>query len=202
MAIMLDLAAIKKIGDVLEWIATLGEKEIRGVKEHIRELIGHLSASVVSLWDAAKEITRLKKSEFTKDSFNAIYDYFVGFYIQPGEISAARTHCSVVARDLERIKVKFAKALHTDLGRWEEAEGRFREIIGGDSMLLETYDASIAKLKLHLDVIRQRLDAGQISEAEVEYFKLKDKLLSDVLQMRAGISKMNEAYAHLERISG
>jgi hypothetical protein len=55
--ILLDLATIKQKASVLGWIATLGEKEVRGVKDHIRELIGHLSTSVVGLWDAAKEIT-------------------------------------------------------------------------------------------------------------------------------------------------
>jgi hypothetical protein len=199
---MLDLTSIKEIGSVLNWIATLGKKEIQGVKEQIRELIGHLSASVVSLWDAAKEITRLKEGEFTKESFNEIYDYFIGFYLQPGEISSARTHCSVVARDVGRIKVQFAKTLHTDLGRWAEADEKFQTITNADSALLETYDASLNKLKLHLDVIRQRVEANQIAEAEAEYFKLKDKLRSDVLEMREGISKMNTAYAHLERIAG
>jgi hypothetical protein len=199
---MLDLTSIKEIGSVLNWIATLGKKDIQGVKEQIRELIGHLSASVVSLWDAAKEITRLKEGEFTKESFTEIYDYFIGFYLQPGEISSARTHCSVVARDVGRIKVQFAKTLHTDLGRWAEADEKFRTITNADSALLETYDASLAKLKLHLDVIRQRVEASQIVEAETEYFKLKDKLRSDVLEMREEISKMNAAYAHLERISG
>ena len=66
---MLNLTVVRMLADMLGWFSTLGRSDLVGVKENVRELIGHLSASIVSLWDAAKEITRLKEGQFTKGSF-------------------------------------------------------------------------------------------------------------------------------------
>jgi len=199
---MLDLTIIRTLADVLKWFSTLGQHDLMGLKENVRELIGHLSASIVSLWDVTKEVTRLSKGQFTRESYDDVYDYFTTYYLQPGAISQARTHCQVVERDLKRIKFKVARILHTDAGKWAEAEQQFEAIAHGDLDVLQGYEQALGELKRHLDKIKMDLDAGRISEAETAYFDLKGKLRADVLQMREGVNKMNEAYAHVEGISG
>ena len=199
---MIDLTIIKTIAGALDWLLTLGSKDVNRVKEQVKELISHLSASAVSLWDAAKEISRLKEDQFDKQSFMDVYDYFTGFYLAPEHISAARTHCHVVERDLDRIAFKFAKVLRTDLGKWREARTQFQAIIDADEVILLTYERSIEQLKNHLDQIKADFDARRSAVARKNYFALKEKLRSDVNEMKKTVTKIEAAYNHIERISG
>jgi DNA repair exonuclease SbcCD ATPase subunit len=199
---MIDLTIVKTITGALDWLLTLGARDVKHVKEQIKELISHLSASAVSLWDATKEISRLQENQFNKQSFIDVYDYFTGFYFAPEHISAARTHCTVVARDLERIKFKLAKILRTDLGKWKEADTQFQAIIDADEEILKTYQTSIEELKTHLDQIKADFDARRPAAAKKSYFGLKEKVRSDLNAMKKTLSKIEAAYNHIERIAG
>jgi hypothetical protein len=157
---MLDLSSIKASVDAIAWIATLGGSDVRNVRDETDELLQELSRSLKSLWDVTREITRLSPSDFNEKSFEAVYDYFKGFYLDPADISKARTHCGNVERTVGRIKFKLASILHTDMGKWEETSQHLGTIIGQDGNILDSYDRSIAVLNAVLQDIYERLVQG------------------------------------------
>jgi hypothetical protein len=73
---MLELKTINSIIESLEWILTLGKSEIVDVKKETNEVIKELSKSLINLWDATKEITKISKVDLTKEKFEDRWDYF------------------------------------------------------------------------------------------------------------------------------
>src|SRR5262249_9722910 len=123
---------VKAIVKALTWLLTLGRSDLNHMKSETRELIDHLTASLKSRWDAVKQVTSLDANTFSKHAFAPVYDYFTDYYVAPENTRAAKTHCGMVERDLKRIKFKLAKLLHTDLGKWGEADQHFAQIVGQD----------------------------------------------------------------------
>jgi soluble cytochrome b562 len=200
--VMLDLSSIKEIVSQLSWLLTLGASETKHVKTQLEELVHHLSASLVSLWDATCEITRLTEADFTKDRFEVVHDYFFSFYLAPGQISKARTHCAEVKRDIQRIKFKLARILHTDVGKWADAEERFRRIVDEDGIILSSYQHCMDELKRHLDTIHDSLKQGNLDAAKRDYFSLKNSLRDDIAEMDQGVKTMEATLEHIRGIIG
>jgi len=197
---MLDLASIKEIVATLSWLLTLGASEIKHVKFQTEELIHHLSASLVSLWDVTLQVTRLTEQDFSRQNFESISDYFFRFYLDPANISKARTHCGEVARDIDRILFKLTTILRTDIGKWDEAKKNFDKIVYDDGKILSSFQRSIDTLKAELEAVRDKLNAGDIDAAKHLYFGLKGKLTADITKMNASVKVMQQALEHVRRV--
>jgi hypothetical protein len=199
---MFEFTTIKGIIDSFSWILTLGKSELVHVKSETNEVISELSKSLRSLWDVTKEIANLSEVDLTKEQFEDRWDYFFSFYVGDQNISAARTHCGNVMRDVERIKFKLAKILHTDIGRWRDVDKALISIIEEDPVILENYDACIASLENRMSEIRGHFDAGDVVLARQSYATLKQDIEDDIRQLREGIVTMEQAIDHVNRISG
>ena len=139
---MLDLASIKEIAAALTWLLTLGASEIKHVKIQTEELIQHLSASLVNLWDVTLQVTRLTEQDFNRQNFEDVWNYFFRYYLDPENISKARTHCGEVARDIDRITFKLTTILRADIGKWSEAKEKFKQIVDEDGIILFSFQHS------------------------------------------------------------
>lgn len=198
---MLKLTSIQEIIKALVWISSLGLSEVKGAKDDIKELISQLSSSLVNLWKVVKTVTAIDESEFTNKRFEDIYDYFVEYYVGDWNISQARTHCGDVERTAKRIKSKFVRVLHTDIGKWEEVEEQLKLIVNCDGEILQEYDASINKIDSSLREIKDLLK-GNSSIGEQKYFSLKKEIEDDIKQLKKGVNVMEQAFNHINRIVG
>jgi len=193
----MDLSGIKATVAAIQWLLTLGRSELRQVRTDTEELLNDLRKSLVNLWDVTTEVTKLAPKDLTADSFRPVYEYFVRFYLDPQSISAARTHCGHIARDVDRITFKLSSLLHTDLGRWQDARRKLGEVVNGDSMLLASYDACIQDLDDRLTVISDFFEQGKDDAAREAYRSLRMELRPDVRRLRTYVAKMEQASQHL-----
>jgi hypothetical protein len=101
---------------------------------------------------------------------------------------------------LERITFKLAKVLRTNLGKWKEADTHFQAIIDADPVFLGAYQMSIEQLKKHLDQIKADFDARRPAAAKKSYFALKEKVRSDLIEMKKTLTKIEAAYNPLNAL--
>ena len=105
----MDLTFADAAGKTFLWLLTLGKSELRAVRTDVEELINDLRKSLVSLYDLAKVITDADSAGLEARTFAPVYDYVNRFYLNPQDLSAPRTHCGYVSRDVDRIMFKFSK---------------------------------------------------------------------------------------------
>jgi hypothetical protein len=193
----MDLISITGIAKALEWFVMLGRRELRQVRGDAEELLGDLRKSLVNLWDVATEVTRLDPSNLTMQTFQPVYDYFTRFYLDPKSISAARTHCAYVERDIDRLTFKLGKLLHSDLGRWSDAKKHLNDVIVNDVVLITSYDRSIAEIHKHLQAIDAAFQTGDVAKARTTYAAMRESLRPDILQLNKVVAAMEKANQHL-----
>ena len=193
----MDMSSIVGIAKALEWFLTLGRSELRQVRADAEELLGDLRKSLVNLWDVATEATRPDPSELTMQTFQPVYDYFTRFYLNPENISAARTHCGYVERDIERLTFKLGTLLHTDLGSWSDAKMHLSDVIVNDVVLITFYDRSINEIHEHLQAIDSAFRAGDVATARTKYAAMRQSLRPDILQLEKFVAAMEKANQHL-----
>lgn len=197
----MDLTTAVGIGKSLEWFLTLGRSELRQVRGDAEELLNDARKSLVSLWDVATEVTRIDPDDLTKQNFKAVYEYFTQFYLNPENISAARTHCGYVKRDVQRLTFKLGKLLNTDLGRWKEAETHLNDIIVNDPVFIGSYDRSITEIHEHLQAINESFRAGDVPKARKQYATMCKSLRPDIMQLKELVTTMEKANQHLWSIT-
>ena len=198
----MDLISSAGIAKAFEWFATLGRAELRQVRHDAEELLGDMRKSLVSLWDVATEVTRLEPEELTTQTFKTVFEYFVRFYLNPTNISAGRTHCGNVERDVERITFKLSALLHSDLGRWSDAKSHLNDVIVNDIVITTSYDRSIAEIHQHLQAINQAFQVGDDATARTRYSAMCTSLKPDILQLEQYVAVMEKANRQLWSISG
>ena len=97
-------------------------------------------------------------------TFQPVYDYFTQLS-QSRNISAARTHCGYVERDIDRLTFKLGTLLHSDLGHWSDAKMHLSDVIVNDIVLITSYDRSIAEIHQPLQTIDTAFRAGDVATA-------------------------------------
>lgn len=197
----MDLISASGIWKAFEWFLTLGRTELRQVRTEAEELLGDLRKSLVNLWDVATEVTRPDPNDLTMQNFKPVYDYFVRFYINPDNISAARTHCGYVERDIDRLTFKLGILLHSDLGRWSDAKLHLNEVIVNDIVLITSYDRSIAEIHQYMQAIDTAFQAGDAATARTRYAAMRNSLKPDILQLEKFVAAMEKANQHLWNVT-
>lgn len=193
----MNLTMANQAGKAFMWLLTLGKSELRAVRTDVEELINDLRKSLVSLYDLASVVTGIEPSQLDRGSFDPIYDYVTKFYLNPQDISAARTHCGYVARDVQRIMFKLGNLLHSDLGRWAEAQMKLDMIIGGDGELIESLEQTVAEVRTKLEEIRSALISGDTTRARSIYTGYRESLKPAIAALGKDIDAMDLANRHL-----
>jgi hypothetical protein len=137
----------------------------------------------------------------TQATLQPVYDYFTRFYLNPESISAARTHCGYVERDIDRLTFKLGTLLHSDLGRWSDAKMHLSDVIVNDIVLTTSYDRSIAEIHQHLQDIDAAFRSGDVATARITYAEMCKSLRPDILQLEKFVTAMEKANQHLWRVT-
>jgi len=198
---MLDLTTARPIVEGLNWMITLGSSEIKNVKVEMRELLGHLSKSLLSLWDVTQQVSSLSDEHFA-NGFESVYTYFKRFYYDPENLERARTHCTDVSRDVDRITFKLSMLFRTNLGKWSDAEECLRLCLLGDASYIEEYNKNFETLNRELSTVHALVREGKEEEAEQAYRGLRQRLCDDMDHLNAYIKRLREADDHIRRIVG
>ena len=203
---MLDLGTISTIIGAISWLHSFGKEDIKDVKKETTELLNDLSKSLVNLYDLteaigslSKKASRLSDVEFV-EAFENVQDYASRFYFDQSTISSARTHCSAVQRDAERIKFKLVKFLRTNIGKWDEANQHLDNIIHDDGRIMHDYDSNMSRLKQELSEVSTLLQNRKTVEARQKYEALGNALQDDLNQLREGVDRMQAAFTHMRDI--
>jgi hypothetical protein len=187
----------EEAGKTFLWILTLGKSELRAVRTDVEELINDLRKSLVSLYDLAKVITDIDAANLDARTFAPVYDYVDRFYLNPQDLSAARTHCGYVSRDVDRIMFKLGKLLHSDVGKWKEAQQQLVAVIGADGAILDSLDSTVTDIRAKLDAVNTHLMAGNVPAARNFYSQLSATLKPDVVALGKYVDAMDRANRHL-----
>lgn len=198
----MDLSFAASAGKTFLWLLTLGKSELLAVRTDVEELINDLRKSLVSLYDLAKVITDVDPALLDAGTFRPVYDYVNRFYLNPENLSAARTHCGYVERDVERIMFKMGRLLHSDLGRWNEAYSQVSVVVGADGAILDTLENTIADVRRNLDQIISLIAVGDLPSARKLYTEFSASLKPDVVALGQHVDSMDQANRHLWRITG
>ena len=193
----MDLKFAEAAGKTFLWLLTLGKSELRAVRTDVEELINDLRKSLVSLYDLAKVITDADPSGLTARTFAPVYDYVNRFYLNPQDLSAARTHCGYVSRDVDRIMFKLGKVLHSDVGKWSEAHQQLNAVIGADGAILDNLDSAVTDIRSKLDTVNALFVAGDVPKARAVYSQLCNTLKPDVVALGKHVDAMDQANRHL-----
>src|SRR5712692_6484411 len=149
---MFDMNTVKPIVEGMKWLVTLTAAEIKNVKDETQQLLGHLSASLIGLWEVTKEVSKLSDQDF-KTGFPAVYEYFKKFYYDPKAFEQVRTHCSDLKRDEGRISFKLSKFLRTDIGKWKDANQKLQFSLLEDASYIVDYQQNFELLNTRLNEI-------------------------------------------------
>jgi hypothetical protein len=193
----MNLMFAEEAGKTFLWILTLGKSELRAVRTDVEELINDLRKSLVSLYDLAKVITDIDAANLDTRTFAPVYDYVDRFYLNPQDLSAARTHCGYVSRDVDRIMFKLGKLLHSDVGKWKEAQQQLVAVIGADGAILDSLDSTVTDIRAKLDAVNTHLMAGNVPAARNFYSQLSATLKPDVVALGKYVDAMDRANRHL-----
>jgi hypothetical protein len=181
---------------------SFGASDLKSVRDETDQLIRDLSASLVNLWDVVSTLSGMKPDELQPESFEKLYQYFYRFYLGPENLSAARTHCGNVERAVGKIKFKLSQFLHTDLGKWAEADSKLSAIVTADPVILGEYDQVIESIHQQLKEVRKAFASGDHQKARGLYAELLTGLEPDIEGMRKGVARMKESLEHVRKISG
>jgi len=193
----MDLTFAEGAAKTFTWLLTLGKSELRAVRRDVEELINDLRKSMLSLYDVAKVITDLDSNQVDAKTFQPVYDYVNRFYLYPENLSAARTHCGYVERDVARIMFKLGGLLHSDIGRWNEAYNYVGMIVGADGAIVDTLEQTIAAIRTQLDQVNTLIKAKDLAAACKAYGDLAESLKPDVVALSQHVDSMDKANRHL-----
>jgi hypothetical protein len=201
MITIFDPLSLKAYVDAFAWLITLGASEVKGAKKDIEQLIDLIAVSLLSFHDLAKEISRTEASTLTSKSFRDIHDYFRTFYFGQLNVSKARTHCGDVERQIDKITFRFARLLHTELGKWKAAKKHFSQITHGDGAIIQAFEGATLRLDFEFKVIAQLLNDRKTKEARARYAALRATVDTEADEINKAVTAMRKAYSHVQRIA-
>jgi len=197
----MDLSFAEGAAKTFAWLLTLGKSELKAVRTDVEELINDLRKSLVSLYDLAKVITDLPPNKLNARTFAPVYDYVNRFYLNPENLSAARTHCGYVERDVNRIMFKLGSLLHSDLGKWKDVYQHVGDIVGADGAIIDTLERTIADIRRKLDGVNRLINIGDLPAARKEYSALSTSLKPDVVKLGEHIDTMDKTNRHIWKMT-
>jgi hypothetical protein len=189
--------AIKEFLGPLQWFLTLGKSDTDHIHNELQDLLHHTSQSLKTLTELSEVMYEIKREEFNMESFGKIYAHCLNNLIGFPE---ARTHCTDIQRDLNRINFKLTKYLRAEWGTWKSLNKTFERLASADEDFLRYFEEDLKKVEERLRTVFRLLDNEHKEEAWKEYQVLRASLLQDHDQVRTELRKLAEAENHVRRV--
>jgi len=196
---MLELTAIKELGETFLWFLTLGRSDAKQIRDELQDLLSHCSQTLKSLGELTEALYKMKPQEFTEESFLPIYFHCINNYTSPDAARRARSHCTDIQRDVARIHFKLTKILRAEVGSWKSLDEAFRKVADADENFLDQFEKDMSQVDKELtEVVNLLRETPQ--EAWRKYEQLRSTLLNDLAGMSKEFKNMRQAEDHIRRV--
>ena len=165
----------------------------------LQDLLNHCSQTIKSSAELAESLYKLKPEEFSEDTFLPVYFHCVTNYTSPEAARHARSHCTDIMRDVERIKFKVTKILRTEIGHWTSLDEAFAKFSNADDDFLDQFEKDMQLVDAELQQIFNLIQTNQ-QAAWQKYDQLRITLAADLAKLSGEFRKMREAEDHVRKV--
>ena len=210
-----QIANFKKALEALSWFTTLGANDTKHVRDEILDLLHHSSKSLKTLNDLAETLEPVIRKNFNKEFFRSIYFHCLNNFTNPEAAKQARTHCTDIARDINRISFKISKFFRTERDfsfttknvqdsppePFKNIDEAFQMLMDGDKEFLIEFEKELNRIGNELqETFNLLFKTEQVDEAWEKYDKLSKSILDERQNLKKEIEKMEKAENHIRRI--
>jgi ElaB/YqjD/DUF883 family membrane-anchored ribosome-binding protein len=195
---MLDLVAAKELGEALLWFLTLGKSDAKQIRDELQDLLSHCSQTLKSMGELTEALYKIKLKDFKKE-FPATFFHCTTNFTSPDAARRARSHCTDIKRDVERINFKVTKILRTEIGSWKSLNEAFKKFARADDDFLDQFENDMAKVDKELLEILRMMNKKP-KEAWQRYEQLRSGLLDDIDELKEEFNTMRKAENHIRLV--
>jgi hypothetical protein len=192
--------SLKEFVEPLEWFLILGASDTKHIRSELQDLLHHTSQSLKSLIELSEVLEDIPRESFDLKSFGPVYTHCRSYFTSPDGAQEARTHCTDIVRDINRINFKVAKYLRTEWGTWKGLNRAFEKLENADSTFLEEFEKELTRIDDQLREIFHLVESGKGDEAWNRYQDLRLSVLKGRDNLRDELKKLSEAERHIRRI--
>lgn len=189
----------------LGWFLSLGKEDTKQIRDALEDLMLHTSASLKSFVELREVLEEIPESSFDQSTF-AKKIYFPCTASLTGSEAAlkARTHCTDIARDVDRINFRISKFLRTENMDWKGINESFRELMDADLTFLNDFEALMKMVDQELGAIYELLEektgARKHEEAWNRYQALRSHLHEQDQKLRETLQNLRSAQTHVRKL--
>lgn len=195
----IDLSGAKELAKGLQWLSSLGESDTKKVRDELQDLLLHCSQTLKSFVQLAEVLYEIKKEAFNTESFLDVFFHCSANYTSPEGARKARSHCTDIQRDIQRIKFKLAKVLRSELGQWSSVDEDFSKLVDADEDFLDSFETDMERVQRELEQILELIESDTESAWE-RYESLRTSLIKSVSGLRKELRTMERAENHIRRM--
>jgi Mg2+ and Co2+ transporter CorA len=183
------------------WFLTLGKTETDHIKQEIQDLLQHSSQSLRSLIELTETLREVPVADFDMKSFSKIANACLAFFTSPEAAQMARTHCTDIERDTNRITFKMAGFLRAEGGEWKGLNQAFNALLlKADWTFLDQYANELERIGDELKAIEGILQRGDRNAAWARYNALRTSLMTLKWDLANEIASMQQAETHIRSL--
>jgi len=196
---MIDINLLKELGDGLRSLLNLGKEDAQAVRNQLQDLLRHISQSLHSFIELNKALYPIDRDNFSTESFIPVWFFCAQNFTDPEAARKARSHCTDIRRDLERIEFMLTKVLRTEMGKWDDINKALARFLESEDDFLGVFEDDLKKVGNELQAI-SRLVGDSPDEAWQRYEALRVDIMADIQGLQEAIRSMTSAEDHVRRL--
>ena len=175
------------------------------MRDELGDLLHHTSICLKSFVELRGILDEIPKASFDQASFaNNIYFPATANLTSPFAADKARTHCTDIARDVNRLKFKFSKVMRTENLDLKGIDDAFKDLLDADGDFLMDFEKLLIdvdkELRTIYELLGSTIDPSKKEEAWRRYEGLRTSLHSQHEELRAPLDRMRAAEFHLRKL--
>ena len=184
----------------LEWFLKLGAADTQHIRTELQDLLHDTSQSLKGLIELSEVLEDIPQEKFDLKSFGPVYTHCQSYFTSPEGAQEARTHCTDIVRDINRINFKVAKYLRAEGGDWKGLNHAFEALKNADMTFLDEFEKELVRIGERLRSIFQLVTSDKAREAWKQYEDLRLSVLQGRDSLGQQLKKLAEAENHIRRI--
>jgi hypothetical protein len=197
--IKIDLTGPKELAKAFGWFLALGASETQHIRDELQDLLLHTTQTLKALVQLTEALYQIEADDFDEKSYLPVFFHCSQNFTSPEAAQKARSHCTDIQRDIERIQFKLAKVLRAKVGRWKSLDEAFKRLADADRDFLDQFEADMQRVDEELlEIVRLVREDRQ--EAWKRYEGLRSTLLDSISRLREEVAAMRQAEDHIRGI--
>lgn len=199
------------IGKVLEgflkplgWFLTLGKQDTKHIRDELEDLLVHTSTSLKTFIELREAMVEIPEAAFDQAAFEKVYYYCRKTFTSSDAAGKARTHCTDIIRDIDRIEFKVSKYLRAENMDWKGLNQAFSDLKGADVTFLHHFETLVDKVDQDLleiaKLLESKLDTNKRKDAWKRYESLRRHLAEQDQGLVDTLKALRDAQVHVRRL--